>query len=43
MSLASCHVQKHSTTEGVTEYFINVVFIGKQWGIRKRYYYNFTY
>jgi len=41
MSLVSCHVQKHSTTaDGVTEYFINVVFIGKQWGIRKRYHHH---
>jgi hypothetical protein len=35
---ASAHIQKFSqTSEGHTEYFIKVVFNGREWAIRKRY------
>jgi PX domain len=37
-ALASAHIQKYSITpEGHVEYFIKVVYIGKEWPLRKRY------
>ena len=33
---ASAHIQRFSTnSEGRTEYFINVIYLGSQWAIRK--------
>lgn len=38
MSLVSCHVQKYSQNkDGYTEYFILVLYQGREWAIRKRY------
>ena len=38
MSLVSCHVQKYTQNkEGYTEYFILVLYQGREWAVRKRY------
>lgn len=38
MSLASAHIQKYGkNSDGHVEYFIKVFYLGKEWGIRKRY------
>ena len=35
---ASAHIQRFSTNdEGHTEYFINVIYLGSQWALRKRF------
>ena len=36
--MASVHVQKYTkTTEGHTEFFLKVSYLGREWGIHKRY------
>jgi hypothetical protein len=36
--LASAHIQKYGrSAEGHNEFFIKVFYLGKEWGIRKRY------
>jgi len=38
MSLVSCHVQKYSQNkDGYTEYFILVLYQGREWALRKRF------
>lgn len=38
MSLVSCHVQKYTQNkDGYTEYFILVLYQGREWAVRKRY------
>lgn len=38
MSLVSCHIQKfYTNAAGYTEYFILILFQGREWAIRKRY------